>query len=392
MTATAARTPQQEQTQQWFDDVAALLQKLGGSFSELKKGTQRDLVAATDDIAKLRNDFASAETRYRERFTALAEYYQRGGAYKGPFREMAQAADFCRAVIAVPEILVNEILRNVETYGAFERNVPATPVTSQSGSMVKRTGGLTVYHPDIAQAPDESGPTLGRVMFNLTRYATLTYVDQWMLDMALAAALDDFVAQEIALALAYAGDLYGFMGDGSATHARVTGAFKQSGTGQLTVTAESGDDTFAEVIAKHVTYLALALGALPQWGHVSGAKFYMHLSIFAGYLGQRLTTGAPVADILSADRPSPFVLMGYPVEITQVAPTLSAQTQADTTMLIFGALQRGWRLFRLQPPGIRIRVSNDYKFAEGLQAIAGDALQDIQECDKSAYVQLKTHS
>ena len=107
MTATAARTPQQEQTQQWFDDVAALLQKLGGSFSELKKGTQRDLVAATDDIAKLRNDFASAETRYRERFTALAEYYQRGGAYKGPFREMAQAADFCRAVIAVPEILVN---------------------------------------------------------------------------------------------------------------------------------------------------------------------------------------------------------------------------------------------------------------------------------------------
>ena len=411
---TGFQAPQQAQFEDWIASVQTLCERLGQSFVELKENQQREIQGQASEIAKLRGEFQTGQEQSLRRFHAIAEHYHRGGDYRGPFNSREEAASFGRLVAFVatgdqsallalqragmgpakgseggylmPDVLVPGIIRNVEQYGVFESDVPPSPVAGETGGETKRIAGLTVYHPGLGQSASESQPNLGRVNFSLIRWATLTLVDRWMLNENLSVALGDFVAQEIALALAYAEDLYGFMGDGTSTYGRVTGAFKRAGTNQLTVTADSGDDTFAEVIAKSTYYLGKVMGTLPKWAHQFGPKWYMHMLTFFSYLGVRDTAGQPIANILQADRPTPFMLMGYPVQIVQVAPSVTA---VSTVFAVFGALARGWKLYR-HVNGVEIRVSEHYKFAEGQVAIAGDVVQDIVESDPNAYVQLAT--
>lgn len=409
---------QQRQFQQWAGDVSELLQKMGSNFSELRDSTQSELRNQAQEIARMRDDVERSQRNATERFEALAARYRGGGGgtYEGAFASREAAEGSGKALIAtltgdragmqtagispgegsdggflMPEPLMNAIVRNVEDYGVFERNADVMGgLGTTSGHITKRTGGLTCYHPDLGVATDDSEPSFGRIRYNMTRYSALTYVDRWMLASDLAVALAEFVAREIAQTLAYSQDVYGFTGDGSASHAGVQGIFNRAATDQLTITGASGDDTYQELIDKHVSYLAQCIGKLPRWAH-DEAKFYMHLSIFAGYLGVRLTSGAPIADILASEAPAPFRLMGYPVEIVQVAPTLSDVTQADQTMAVFGNLRRAWKIMRHRT-GIEIRSSEHVKFAEGQIAILGDAMQDMVEADNQAYVQLRTDS
>jgi HK97 family phage major capsid protein len=413
------KTPQQSQFEQWTNDVGQLLTKLGQSFAELKETQQRELAGQAGEITRLSNDFDKVQGQYAQRFHAIADHYYRGGAYKGPFESREQAAQFGWLVIASiggpdqrqkalaelqragivptpgaeggflsPELLLSGIMRNVEQYGVFERAVPATPVDRHSGAVIKRTGGLTVYHPELEAATTASTPTFGKVDFALKRWATLTLIDRWFMADALVVSLGDFVATEIGHALAYAQDLYGFMGDGTSTYARVTGVLKRAGTNQLVVTGDTADDTFAEFCDASVKYLGAMMGTLPGWAHMEQPRWFMHLSVFFRYLSARDDNGMPIANILQADRPNPFMLMGYPVEITQVAPALT-DTAVSTVFMAFGALQRGWLLAR-HVKGLEVRTSEHYKFAEGQIAIAGEAVQDIVETDNQAYVQGKT--
>ena len=406
---------QSDQERGYASLLTDVLDKIDERFSELDTATQEKFLGAAAEVAKLQNDLRLANSNYAQRF-AMAVDGARQGSYKGPFRDASQAANFGRLIAAtvigdkaaladlqragvsmetgpaggalVRGFLADGVMRNVETYGVFARSVPPTLVGAQSGSMVTRTGGLTVYHPDLGSAATQSAPSFGRINFSLNRWSTLSLVDRWFMESDLAVALGDFIATEIAQAIAYCMDLYGFMGDGTSTYARIVGAFKAAGTNQLVVTGDAGDDTFAEMIAKSTYYLAAAMGKLPVWAHAAGPRWYMHLSTFFGYLGVRDTVGRPIAEILAADRPWPFMLMGYPVEICQLAPS---QTAASTVFAVFGALARGWRVFRHRQ-GLEVRSSDHYKFAEGQIAIVGDVAQDIVECDNQAYVQIATHS
>jgi HK97 family phage major capsid protein len=403
-----------EQQRQMSGLLADMLDKIDSRFTDLEQKTQDKFRGAANEIARLRGDFGGVQSRYAERFRALADHYHRAGDYHGPFANREEAANFGRFVIAAitrdnaalaeleragitpakgavggylsPDQLLAGILRNVELYGVFERNVPPTIVNVHTGGMATRTGGLTVYHPELETAATASEPSFGRIDFALKRWATLTLIDRWMMNDALVVALGDFIATEIGYALAYGQDLRAFVGDGTSTYGRVTGAFKRAGSGQLTVTGDSGDDTFAEMIAKSTYYLAKMMGKVPTWVHQAGPRWYMHAVVFFDYLGVRDSQGRPIADILQADRPNPFTLMGYPVELTQVAPSTTA---TETVFVLFGALARGWKLFR-HVTGVEIRESEHYKFAEGQIAIAGDVVQDIQEADNQAYAQLKT--
>lgn len=402
----------------WGGDVQALLAKLGKDYGTLSEKLQTEIAGQARDIADMRDALHTIDAAGR--FGKHAAAWRRGGPYRGPCGDphtaqkigrlaaamhaaketgdTAELRQLCHASIndgtgaaggyTLPDYVSETILRNVEQYGVLERDTPPMGVPVKSGSITKRTGGLTVYHPDLDSAATTSAPSFGRVPFELTRWAIACYVERWMLDAAMAGALGDFVVEEIAQALAYTADLYGFMGDGTSTYARTVGVFKQAETDQLVVTADTGDNTFAEVTAKHVEYLGELMGAVPQWVHVAGPRYYMHLSVWASYLGQRLTGGEPVANILGSDSPSPFRLMGYPVSIVQVAPSMTAGTQASTVLAVFGALQRGVKIFRLME-GLRLMVSEHVRLLQGQVTFYAELNQQVKIADNQCFAQLK---
>src|SRR5262249_15129155 len=147
----------------------------------LDKKLQSKFIDAGNDIARLRDDYANMQRGYVDRFNAIAARDARGGEYRGAFRDRQTAAEFGRMVAfaatkdvsflseqqratlntagqsngfepnraslgitsgqaggyLMPDLLVQGIIRNVETYGAFEKNANTQPVPSQTGKRAK---------------------------------------------------------------------------------------------------------------------------------------------------------------------------------------------------------------------------------------------------------------
>lgn len=222
--------------------------------------------------------------------------------------------------------------------------------------------------------------------FALTRYAAAAVFDRWMFNDPSLAALGNTVARELGRAMAQALDTNGFMGDGTAPYAKVIGLFKR--TDLPVVTCDTGDNTFAEVIAASTKYLSAVIGKAPDWIEVGAPAWFMSREVFWNYMGVRDTTGHPIADILNVGNKPQRVLCGYNVEVTQVAPKM-ADSGNSTVMAVFGSLELGATVFR-NSQGFEIRVSDELYFLKDQVAMLGIVQQDIAVTDTNAFVQLKT--
>ncbi len=397
-------------------ETAAAVERLGGITDQLAVRMQ----GHARDIESMRFAHERERAAAEQRFVALADEYQRGGSsHYGHFKSREAARNFGLLCIAAlkdpdqsraaldelhraginpgsgaaggylaPETVMNEIIRNVANAGVFERNCPPITTTVRSGGIPKRTAGNTVYFPDLETATTASAPTFGRVQFACKRWSALALVERWMLVESLAVALGEFVAEELAYAIAVKEDQSWFTGDGTSTYGGHKGLFKlASGDGISVVTGDSGDDTFAEVIAKSTYYLAQALGKLPDWAHMAGPRWYMHSLIFFQYLGVRDSQGMPIVNILNSTEGIQKYLFGYPVEWTQVAPSTTA---VSTPFVVLAPLAKACRVVRLAGESVELRTSEHYKFAEGQVAFLADVVQDMVIADASAIVQIAT--
>lgn len=435
MTATAtppASSPQAEQFDQWMKNATALMEKHSTSLQELPEKIKKDLVAQVQqDIAKLSDKVDESQAAYRARFQAIADGHARsGGRYRGPFENVEQAKLFGNLVLAtrapqevvraaalkeiekaaitpgqgttggylVPDTILDGIIYNVEQYGVVERNAGVIDISS-AGVAAKFSSGCTVYYPDEGAAPTEAAPKFASVKFSPTRYSAYCLLDNWMLQSNLVISLADFVATEMARALAQATDKNALIGDGTSTYARVVGLFKRAASTMLKVKPGNGIgfSTFSGLTkgpgsdgTPSATFLPQVLGALPEWADQGDdVKWYMHRTIFFNYLTAYDTTGRPLANfVVGADGKPVRVILGYPVEVSQAAPSLS-QTAVGTTMTIAGALRKAMKIFR-HKSGIVMRQSEHVKFLEGQTAVVLDVLQDIVELDDQAYCHLQT--
>lgn len=406
-----SKGPQDDQAEQLVAEIAGAMDD---RFSEIDKKLQDKLAAHARDIARMSEAAEDRDATWRKRFAALGEDMGRAG-FKGMFPSLHEAAQFGKLAIALlsknpeeiaklqnasvnpsvgekggyllPDSTVGSIIRHVEEYGVAEANATRRDVLTQTASEPKRTSGPTISYPDLGVDATESDLKFGRTRFNLTRYTAFCAVDRWMLRMELAAQLGEFIAQELAWSLAYAQDRNLFVGDGTNTFAKVTGIFNRANSTQLTVTADAGDDTFAEVVAASVKYLTKAVGLLPEWAD-RDAAWYMHRSIFWGFLGARDSQNRPVADIIMSNGRPQKVLVGYPVNTTQVAPKL-ADTAVSKTMAVLANLKESHRIYRLSG-GVEFRQSEHVRFLKGEICFLLDVLQDIVEADDQGYVLVKT--
>jgi HK97 family phage major capsid protein len=412
-------SPQDEQFKQWAETVSRKIAEHGTRFSELPDKMRAELIAQfQQEVAKVSDQVEEMQSFTRKRFKQLAEHYQAGGDYIGPFADREQAKAFgalcwyasmrspdaekvldamgitpatgAGGGVLVMDTLLAGFANRLPQYGVFEADNPAVPAR-HGAQVLNRFEGFVMYHPDFEAAPTLSTTTFGAKRADLVRYSIATAVDRWMMREQSLVPLGDVIAEGMLRLLAKRTDLYGFHGDGTGANARVTGIFNWEADADYTITADSGHDTFVEVIDQSVKYLSRCIGAMPEEYDDGNAKWYGHRTIFFRYLGIRDSNGRPFADIVAMDRITQFMLLGAPFRFVRQAPTIAAATQADKVMLCYANLPAAFILAR-DPNGVEIRQSEEVKFLEGMILILLDALQQLIRTNREAVIQLKTNA
>jgi len=408
---------------QFAELMRDLIEKVDGRLEAMDAKLREQAQGAAAEVAALKSATEHREATWRERFNHFADEYGRydGRPYKGAFRDREQARGFGLLVLvkthpdmqqrnaAQTELqkagvsgatgagggflevdqFIPGILANVDTYSTAERIFRVWPdIAGEHVRRARRGQGATVYFPDYGQKPTESELKAELDRHDLTRWSTFAKYDRWMAKSELAVALAEYVADELGFAIALKSDQTAFIGDGSNTYARTTGVFKQPATGHLQVVADTGDDTFQEIIDAGNKYPAKALAKLPRWAHKVGPVFLMDHEIFFGFWGLQDAAGKPVVQFLGADSPAPFRMFGHPVELTGVGPNL-ADDAVSTPVISVGAYNRGWEIYRHRS-GFELRASEHVYFLEGEIAVVLDVPQKIAEVDANSFVNIVT--
>ena len=234
----------------------------------------------------------------------------------------------------VPDPLEAGIIRLVEEFGVFRMKAANYPMTSDTCSVPKRTGGLTVYFPGEAGTITASDMTVGRVNLQARKLATLTRVTSELNEDSIISIMD-LLAQEIALAFATSEDEQGFNGDGTATYGGAVG-IKNALLAGSEYTAASGNTSFAELddadFIGMMGQVAMYPGMMPEW-YISPEGYYASMA--------RLTTaagGVNKQDIEDDFRPR---FHGRPVNFVNVMnKVLTTQTSTEG-ICYYGDLRMG---------------------------------------------------
>jgi len=291
-------------------------------------------------------------------------------------RAMGEGTDSAGGFL-VPEEFQASIIRLVELYGVFRRNVLVVPMSRDRQLWPKRTGGLTVYCPGEGVAPTKSDVTLGQVALTAKKWMTLTAVSRELEEDA-AIAIAELVLDEIALALATKEDLCGFKGDGTSTYFGITGVLGHGSTTNQACAAT--DTTFA--LACKWKYLTGCIGSLPTWALLR-ARYYFHRSVFWQHVvGQVDSSGQPIVKFVTtagSDAPLQLggatpLLLGFPVELVDCLPT-TADTAISTVAWLFGSLWRSWMLGARRE--MTIDQSKEFLFDTDQVAVRGVQRVDI---------------
>ena len=285
----------------------------------------------------------------------------------------------------VPAPLANTIIDYRERVGVSRRICRIIPMTADTLSIAKRSGGLTVYYPNEASLITASDKTWGQIELIAKKRAVAHQISSELVDDALIAIVDDAVS-EMAHALALKEDDELINGSGTSTYGGVTGLLSSIGSAGV-ATAATNHDTWPEL---DIADFVACVGKLPDkfnmepsWLCSSNFFYTAMLSVLGSAGGNTVMTlqeGAGNARFL-----------GYPVNFSDRMPTATA---AATVAALFGSFPMAVTLGDRM--GVNIARSDDYAFLNDMTTIRATARYDIKVHEPGtssaagAYVALKT--
>lgn len=285
----------------------------------------------------------------------------------------------------VPSPLAQTIIDVRERVGVARQVLKVMPMTSDTLSIARRDGGLTVYYVGEAAAITLSDKLWGQVELIAKKRAVAHQISQELQDDALISIVDDAM-NEMAYALAAKEDAECINGDGSGTYGGVTGLLSAIGSAGVSQAA-TGHDTWPEL---DIADFAAAMGKLPDkysrdpvW--VVSANFYWSTMSRIGFTA----SGNNVDNILSGGGQPSF--LGRPVLFTDQMPKTTA---AATICALFGSFDMGAILG--ERTGIQIGRSDEYAFLNDVTTVKATTRYDIQihapgdATNAGAYIALKT--
>jgi HK97 family phage major capsid protein len=234
----------------------------------------------------------------------------------------------------VPLELENAILDLRDTFGALRRRACKWPMGSDSSLFPRRTGGTSAYF--IAEGAPASTSTINMDSVNLTAKklgALVTMSSELNEDSVVD--LVDYIATEIAWALAATEDDCAFNGDGTATYGKIRGIGPSAidgGHGKAKVSAAAGHNTYALIDATDLGNLLAGVraSAMPRaaW-YVSSVGFALTFARIAAATGGLLTPG------LVDGVPTQFY-NGFPVIPVQKMSQQATAFSTGQMMMAFG--------------------------------------------------------
>lgn len=275
----------------------------------------------------------------------------------------------------VPNEFSQTIIDLREQYGVFRQHARIAPMTRDTMSMPRRTGGLTAYWSGENTAITESTKAWNTINLVAKKLGVYALVPSELNEDAIINMADD-LAKEAAYAFAKKEDETGFIGDGTSTYNGVLGLTKALESNASLIgnyAAASGHDTFAEVDAADLTGL---MGILPAYAQPNAKFFCSQLCYSTVFQRLALTAGGnTIQSVSGAFAPS---FMGYPIIVSQVLPA-SASTINATTLLLFGDLSQAATMGDRRE--FTFAQSDQYKFAEDQIAIKATERIDINVHD-----------
>lgn len=245
----------------------------------------------------------------------------------------------------VPHEFGNDLIDLREEYGVFRRNAKIVPMVSDSRSDPRRDGGLTAYWEDETDALVASQKAWSRVGLKAKKLTVLDRFSSEINEDSLVNMGDD-LAGEIAYAFALKEDNAGFNGDGTSAHGGITGVTQKlkglSGTianiaGLVVATGTGYGSSYGSIVLKDFNKTK---AKLPAYALNRGPKWYFHQSFWSEVVESLvLAVGGVTAMEVAAGMPPR--LLGYPVVIAQVLPSVSAVSQV---VGLFGVLDLAARL------------------------------------------------
>jgi HK97 family phage major capsid protein len=231
----------------------------------------------------------------------------------------------------IPYELMRMIIALRELRGAFRAAARVLPLASDSATVPRRTGGLTVYFPGEGGSITESAMTFDNIGLAVKKLAALTRTSVELEEDSVI-DLGNLFLTEMAYAFASKEDDCGFNGDGTSTYGGMRGVttlLLDGNHGAGKVSAASGHNTFGNIDAVD---LATLVGTLPGYA-AAGARWFISQMGF-GLAFCRLA-GATGGIITRAD--GKILFMGFPIQLAQVLPQV-ATTLSGKVMLAFGDL------------------------------------------------------
>ena len=236
----------------------------------------------------------------------------------------------------IPEELDTAIIDLRVQYGVFRRNTTTVAMTTETKSKPRRVGGLTAYPIGAGVAITQSTATWDRVNLVAKKWGVLAKWENEVSEDAIINLADD-LANEAAYALAKTEDECGFNGDGGSAYHGITGVrFGLRGVDPVAGNIAGLQVAGANYAATTIDHILGMIGRLPQYAWQNGqVKFYCSRLVWATVL-QRLALaqgGVTRTEVIS-DQLQPNFL-GYPVELVDVMPVVSAPGQI---FVLFGNL------------------------------------------------------
>lgn len=315
---------------------------------------------------------------------AERDAYHAGQWIKAQFLNDAAAKQFCNdhglilgaqtggtnseGGFLVPDPLSDAIIDVRDSVGVARQISRVIPMTSDTLSVPKRSGGLTIDYPSEAGSITASDKAWANVSLAVKKQATLSKVSNELLADAVINVADD-LASEIGFAFAQASDNELVNGDGSSTYGSETGVISALGAAGK-VTLDSGETGQSSVTLADLHSVAGKLGDK----HHAQAVWVMNRSFYSNVV-QKLVYAAggnTVSDIAGGSGAS---LFGYQVYLTEQMPA----DAADKCIALFGAFVNGVVIG--DRDGVEIAMSDSVYFADDCMGIRATARNDINVHD-----------
>lgn len=273
----------------------------------------------------------------------------------------------------VPHQFEADLIDLREMYGVFRANAKIVPMSSDTRSDPRRTGGLTAYWGAESEAMTASDKSWDRVNLTAKKMYVYSKVTAELSEDAVVSMADD-LASEIAYAFATKEDAAGFTGDGTSTYGGIVGV-----TNALLNLSATRANIAGLQVASGNLFSEIVLGdfngvkaRLPEYADKRGAKWYASKAFFHGVMEKLAVAAGGVTEGGIAGGIAGKRFLGDPVEITQTLPRTDAN---DQVVCLYGHLPSAARLGDRRQT--TIAVSEHVAFSTDEIAIRGTQRLDI---------------